>query len=183
MQYSLLEAIPYELLHILQIYLNSDNSLCTICQLGTKVYNDFIKDVQNGNIFVFDTIGIYDKVIVYVFTSRDLSFSTTSNHTKHIENNLNLITREAGPVNIKDLINDNKSLVYYRYAANRSNINELYIGISQNNLYRLTSTRSHWGNITSNPGIIYDKWKDLWDTLELQDKNAVLFQNGYPMIE
>jgi hypothetical protein len=190
MEFNLLDALPHELLYILQIY--SGN-----LQLNNKVYNDFIKDIHAGNIFVFDSYYKDDQISFYDNIENNVYFWSSSNYcSTHsiklfgIDKKININGKET--LHLVAAVNEkvqiiNSSLLYVRYLASGwFNVSEiLTLKMTPDRQYELSYYTTDMVSVHEsfiNKKITSPDWKAVWNLIPLQDKNGILFQNGYSLI-
>ena len=200
-----------DLLFIIQTYLEINYNLNMFGDNLIKIYNKYIKiidDIQNGNVdpydinnkFIFDYIGkkmftfTNDKSNYYNYT-RGFSFITSTSkydfRSVHVYNilfmnrkNVELLTKIYRDYkNIQIIYYYNKASISTDYAI--SNIHVLKATDQKDNIKYIFSEISNLLDLndSENDKYITNNWKELWDKLSIDTKNAILYQNYFPLIK
>jgi len=187
-----------DLIMIVQIYLDRDEILVKFNskydQLYNKyinIYNKYIKDIQDGNINPYDKNSLYHSLIIknYQFKIHNIGalYFRTNNDEYLASNskyNMLLNTNNNGTdqliINYLSGISNNfKNIVYLEINITRFITTIIYIQDSE--LYSFSNSISYLNGDYKCKSIKYE-WKDLWNTLSLDSKNAILFDNNFPLI-
>jgi hypothetical protein len=195
MEVNLLDVLPYELLYVFQIYLGNDKSL------GMSLYEDYLHNIHQGYEFVFDIISNDDRyptyrkeVLDFQKVIKEVSFSITSSRYFDTMSNITDLSFTASLDHASELLKLNLTLALYFYRLtyidhlNRnSKIVNILITINNGNFVLDMSSyhqtiRPNREVIKSENKIENSKWKNIWDALDLYHKNAILYQNGFPII-
>ena len=188
-----LEKLPDELLYIITEQLVNlikapqndklDISLINLSERYKKIYDQYIKDVQNGWVFNFTLHKITQVEVRYAKNSHHQSTSsyfgpTYKGYDLHNSFNFNKLF----------VTSDNSNFIIYYHSNYVDIIFETYIYIVKKDnkiLYKLLEVENdfivdHYTRISSKNIYESNNWKNIWDKLSLEDQNAILYQNGFP---
>ena len=175
--------LPRELIYIINTYLGVKNPLIQISEyyknvhklylnnLKNKLEKPRIEDVHNG---LYNPFKCEKNPLIYRFTQTNngmlegVILSTTEYSKKpnyYLESS--------------KLINSNTCVIYSKYYTTLT-INThvtIYKDEEEEHKYTLTSNIYPRGEFKTN------KWIKIWEQLSLEDQNAILYQNGFPLKE
>ena len=180
-----LDFLPRELIYIINKYLGVKNPLIRISEhyknvhrlylnnLKRKFEHPRIEDVHRG---FYNPFGCIREPKGYRFEQRNNGILTgvILSTSKYFDRNDYRYIIETN----SDWISSDKCIIYARHSESTYSGKESMM-ISTNdrigNKYILTNDDYRKGEFNSN------KWIKIWEHLSLDDQNAILYQNGFPL--
>ena len=190
--------LPDELLYIICEYLKTDTSLTKVSDRYKCIYERYIKLVHDGFINLFDILHTNNiKILTYYIEICNEDYpeeivgnnflSSTSNYFKVHSPESELLQVHVPMISNKHIIELSPQIIYIRecsknYIDHYNIVDRCYVYII-NNKYKLVLTTKCLSSNSDikDDGLESEKWKDIWDKLDIQDRNAILYQNGFPL--
>lgn len=175
--------LPDELIYIIYTYTKTNNNLKELSIKYKNIYNEYLNDIKNGNIFGFKLINPSNVRLKQYFTDKTYGSYKTHLSTSEYYNKINSRVAELHPYErasnpfkeIYDFKNPRNHLIYADQSKAFGSTRTIVI-YKYNNNYILkikpyTSGLLH--NFQSNV------WKDVWIQMRIDDQNSLLYQHGF----
>ena len=178
----LIYIIIEQLINLVKISQNNklDIPLINLSERYKLIYNEYIKNIQEGWIFNFVLYDIETTLNMVCTYTEDKKYNSHSTTSKYHGQELSCV------FSFREKFSDAKYIIYYDLFGQDKLKNSITIcvyavEINGRLVYKLFRDDMKTSPVTT----VYESnnWKNIWDKLSLEDQNAILYQNGFPTKE